>query len=248
MPDATVGFFGAFLGGLLSFLSPCVLPLIPGYLSFMTGLSAGDLKSGESRVSRILVPSALFTLGFSVVFVLLGAAAGFASDALRPFMATYQSAISVAAGILIVLVGIFMLGIIKVPWLYGEARFDLAKSRRFGSGAAFVMGLAFGFGWTPCVGPILAVILGLAAQTGDVTRAALMLGAYSLGLALPFLLTAAFFGKLTRTLGWFNRHSVALSRAAGVMLIVMGVLIASGQLGRLSALMIKAMPFLSKLG
>lgn len=248
MPDVTVSYFSAFLGGLLSFLSPCVLPLIPGYLSFMTGLSAGDLRSGESNVRRILLPAGLFTLGFSVVFVLLGAAAGFASAALRPFMIRYESGIGVAAGIIIVLVGVFLLGVIKLPWLYGEARFELSKSKRFGRGASFVMGLAFGFGWTPCVGPILAVILGMAAQTGNAAQAALMLAVYSLGLATPFLLTAAFFGKLTGTLGWFNRHSLALSRAAGVVLIAMGVLIATGQLGRLSAIIIRALPFLSRLG
>ncbi len=248
MPDVTVSYLSAFLGGLLSFLSPCVLPLIPGYLSFMTGLSAGDLKNGESGVRRILVPAGLFTLGFSVVFILLGAATGFASAVLRPFMSQYTSAINVVAGIIIVLVGVFLLGIIKLPWLYGEARFELSKSKRFGRGAAFVMGLAFGFGWTPCVGPILAVILGMAAQTGDVVQAAMMLAVYSLGLATPFLLTAAFFGKLTGTLRWFNRHSLALSRGAGAVLIVMGVLIATGQLGRLSAIIIKALPFLSRLG
>ncbi len=248
MPDATVSYLGAFVGGLLSFLSPCVLPLIPGYLSFMTGLSAGDLKSGESGVRRILVPSGLFTLGFSVVFILLGAAAGFASGALRPFMIKYDTAIGVAAGVIVALVGVFLLGIIKLPWLYGEARFDLANAKRFGRGASFVMGLAFGFGWTPCVGPILAVILGMAAQTGDAVRAALMLAVYSAGLATPFLLTAAFFGKLTGTLGWFNKHSLALSRSAGVVLIAMGVLMATGQLGRLSAAIIRALPFLSRLG
>lgn len=243
-----MSYLSAFVGGLLSFLSPCVLPLIPGYLSFMTGLSAGDLRSRESSVSRVLVPASLFTLGFSVVFILLGAAAGFASAALRPFMIRYESGIGIAAGIIIVLVGVFLLGIIKVPWLYGEARFELSRSRRFGRGASFVMGLAFGFGWTPCVGPILAVILGMAARTGDVVQAASMLAVYSLGLATPFLLTAAFFGKLTGTLGWFNRHSLALSRAAGALLIVMGVLIATGRLGVLSALIIRAFPFLSRLG
>ena len=248
MPDATVSYLGAFLGGLLSFLSPCVLPLIPGYLSFMTGLSAGELKKGESGVARILIPSALFTLGFSVVFILLGAAAGFASGALRPFMIRYEGILGIAAGVVVVLVGVFLLGVIKVPWLYGEARFEMAKARRFGHGASFVMGLAFGFGWTPCVGPILAVILGMAAQTGDAVRSASMLAVYSLGLATPFLLTAVFFGRLTAALGWFNRHSLALSRAAGVVLIIMGLLIATGELGRLSILLIKALPFLSGLG
>ncbi|MCE5190377.1 MAG: cytochrome c biogenesis protein CcdA [Actinomycetia bacterium] len=248
MPDATVSYLGAFLGGVLSFLSPCVLPLVPGYLSFMTGLSAGDLSSGESGIRRILVPSALFTLGFSIVFIALGAAAGFASGVLRPFMIRYAHPIGIVAGVVVMLVGVFLIGVIKLPGLYGEARFDLSKSRRFGWGASFAMGLAFGFGWTPCVGPILTVVLGMAARTGDVAQSAATLAVYSLGLATPFLLTAAFFGRLTGALGWFNRHSLALSRMAGGVLVLMGLLIATGQLGQISALITKALPFLSRLG
>jgi cytochrome c-type biogenesis protein len=144
--------------------------------------------------------------------------------------------------------GLFVLGLVQVPWLQGEARFDLAKSRRFGRGAAFVMGLAFGFGWTPCVGPILTVILGLAAATGDVARAVTLLAAYSLGLAVPFLLTAVFFGRLTSALAWFNRHSEPINRVAGAVLVLFGVLIATGQLGRLSTLLIQVFPFLGQLG
>ncbi len=248
MSGSDINYLGAFVGGVLSFLAPCVLPLIPGYLSFMTGLGVAEIGSGQSPKRSILVPSLLFTLGFTTVFVLIGAAAGFASGALRPLMIQYQGIIGVLSGILVALVGVLLLGIIKVPWLYGEARFEMAKTRRFGRAAAFVMGLAFGFGWTPCVGPILAVILGMAAQTGDVVRSASMLGVYSLGLATPFLLTAVFFGQLAGTLKWFNRHSLAISRLAGGVLVVMGVLMATGQLGRLSALLIQALPFLSKLG
>lgn len=248
MSGADISYFGAFVGGVLSFLAPCVLPLIPGYLSFMTGLSVSEIRSGESAKRSILIPSILFTLGFTVVFVLIGAAAGFASGALRPVMIQYQETLGIVSGVLVALIGVLLLGIIKVPWLYGEARFEMANSRRFGRAAAFVMGIAFGFGWTPCVGPILAVILGMAAQTGDVVRSASMLGVYSLGLATPFLLTAVFFGRLTGTLKWFNRHSLAISRFAGGILVVMGVLMATGQLGRLSSMLIQALPFLSKLG
>lgn len=248
MSGADISYLGAFVGGILSFLAPCVLPLIPGYVSFMTGLSVTEIASGQSTKRSILVPSLLFTLGFTTVFVLIGAAAGFASGALRPLMIQYQGVVSVVSGVLVALLGVLLLGVIKVPWLYGEARFEMAKTRRFGRVAAFVMGLAFGFGWTPCVGPILAVILGMAAQTGDVARSASMLGVYSLGLATPFLLTAVFFDRLTGTLKWFNRHSLAISRFAGGVLVAMGVLMATGQFGRVSALLIKALPSLSKLG
>ncbi|MCE5203131.1 MAG: cytochrome c biogenesis protein CcdA [Coriobacteriales bacterium] len=248
MSQGSVGYLSAFAGGLLSFLAPCVLPLVPAYLSFMTGLTNVDLRRGESVMKTVLPPSLLFVAGFSAVFVFLGAAAGFASDALRPFMASYGGALTIAAGVLVIAVGVLLLGVVKVPWLYGEARFDMSAARRFGRGAAFVMGLAFGFGWTPCVGPILAVILGMAAHTGDAARAASMLAVYSAGLAIPFLVTAVFFGKLQTALAWFNRHSLAISRFAGGILVVVGVLMATGELGRLSILLIKTFPFLSGLG
>jgi len=248
METSSITLFSAFVGGLLSFLAPCVLPLIPGYLSFMTGLSNAELQEGNAGMSRVMVPSLLFTLGFSSVFILIGAAAGLASRTLGPVLSRYDRILQYGAGAVVILIGVFMLGIIKVPWLYGEARFEMGKARKFGRGAAFIMGLAFGFGWTPCVGPILTVILGLAAQTGDTLRAAVMLAAYSAGLALPFLLTAAFFGKLTTTLRWFTKHSVAINRTAGVILIIMGVLIFTGQMGRLSVLLLDVLPFLRVLG
>ncbi|MBN2405400.1 MAG: cytochrome c biogenesis protein CcdA [Coriobacteriia bacterium] len=249
MEASSITLLSAFVGGLLSFLAPCVLPLIPGYLSFMTGMSNAELKdSRSSGMGRVMVPALLFTAGFSSVFILIGAAAGMASRTLGPVLSRYDQVLQYAAGAVVILIGVFMLGLIKIPWLYGEARFEMGKTRRFGRGAAFVMGLAFGFGWTPCVGPILTVILGLAAQTGDTLRAAILLAAYSAGLALPFLLTAAFFGKMTTTLQWFTRHSIAINRTAGVILIIMGLLIFTGQLGRLSSLMLEIFPFLSALG
>lgn len=248
MTDGTIGYASAFVGGLLSFLAPCVLPLIPGYLSFMSGLSQSEISDGERKTTRVLVPALLFVLGFSAVFVLIGAAAGFASESLSPVFAQYDRALTIGAGVVVAAIGVLLLGVIKVPWLYGEARFEMAKARRFGRGAAFVMGLAFGFGWTPCVGPILAVILGMAATTGDAWRAASMLAVYSLGLAVPFLATALFFGRLTSALDWFKRHSLSISRFAGGVLVVMGVLMATGQLGRISTALIKAFPFLSELG
>lgn len=246
MGSESVSLLTAFGGGVLSFLAPCVLPLVPAYLSFMTGLSRSEIA--EEGSARVLVPSLLFTLGFTAVFVLLGAAAGFASSTLGPVLGRYDRVIEILAGIVVFLMGLFVLGVIRAPWLAAEARFDMAKSRRFGRAASFVMGLAFGFGWTPCVGPILAVILGVAAATGDVARAALLLLAYSAGLAVPFLITALFFGRLTSTLAWFNRHSLAINRVAGVILVSFGVLIATGQLGALSSLLTRALPFLGELG
>ncbi len=138
--------------------------------------------------------------------------------------------------------GILMLGVIKVPWLYGEARMEMGKARAFGRGAAVVMGMAFAAGWTPCVGPILGTILTLAASTGNALRGAALLLAYSAGLGLPFVAVALLFGRVTPLLGWLNRHSLVISRVAGVFLILVGVLIFTGQLGVLAGWLTQAVP------
>lgn len=243
-----VGLVAAFLGGALSFLAPCVLPLIPGYISFVAGVSAGNV-SNEGRGARdVLVPSVMFVLGFTAVFVLMGAAAGFASATLGPALASFKRPLAIVSGVAVMAFGVLLLDIVKVPWLYREVRADLSRSRRFGRAGALAMGAAFGFGWTPCVGPILAVILGMAAQTGDTARAAALLLAYSAGLGLPFLATAAMLGRITPLLRALQKRSVAVSRFSGVVLIVMGALIATGQMGRLSAALIRALPFLGSIG
>jgi cytochrome c-type biogenesis protein len=243
-----VGLLAAFAGGALSFVAPCVLPLIPGYLSFITGLSASDLKSGERRASEVLIPSLLFVLGFSAVFVLLGLAAGTASQTLGPVIGSYKRVLTVAAGVVVAAFGVLIMDVVRIPWLYRELRADLASSRRFGKAAALVMGAAFGLGWTPCVGPILAVILGMAAQTGDAAKAAVLLAAYSAGLGVPFLLTAALFSRAEGVLKALNRHSLLISRLSGGVLVVMGLLIATDQLGRISALLVRSFPFLGTIG
>lgn len=244
----SVGLFAAFLGGAVSFLAPCVLPLIPGYISFIAGMSAGG-SGDEARSSReVVVPSALFVLGFSAVFVLMGAAAGFASGTLGPALASFKQPLTIASGLAVAVFGVLLLDVVKVPWLYREVRADLTRSRRFGRFGALVMGAAFGFGWTPCVGPVLAVILGMAAQTGDSARAAVLLLAYSAGLGLPFLLTAATLERIGPLLRVLQRHSAAVSRFSGAVLVVMGALIASGQMGRLSAALVRLLPFLGSIG
>lgn len=243
-----VGLLAAFAGGVLSFVAPCVLPLIPGYLSFITGLSASDLRSQKRTVASVAVPSLLFVLGFSVVFVLLGLAAGAASQSVGPVVASYKRALAIAAGLVVAAFGILMMDVIRVPWLYREFRADLSASKKFGRAAALVMGAAFGLGWTPCVGPILAVILGIAAQTGDAGKAAVLLAAYSAGLGVPFVLTALLFGRAERALKAIGRHSLLISRISGAILVAMGVLIATGQMGRVSAALVRLFPFLSTLG
>jgi cytochrome c-type biogenesis protein len=236
----SVGLAGAFGAGVLSFLSPCVLPLIPAYVSFMTGLSVGELEGEGRRISQVLVPALLFVLGFSLVFVALGATASVLGTLLR----TYRDVLARVGGVAIFVFGFLLLGILKVPWLYREARMDMAASRRFGPAAALVMGLAFAFGWTPCVGPILGSILLLAGSGGDPARGALLLTAYSAGLGAPFLVVALALGKLAGTLGWLNGHAMAIDRVAGVVLMILGVLVFTGRLASVSAWLLQLFPAL----
>ena len=228
----------AFLAGLVSFLSPCVLPLIPAYLSFLTGLTTVELADDERDLASVLVPALMFVLGFSIVFVGLGATA----SVLGQFLTQYRAIAEKLAGVVVILFGTLMLGIIKVPWLYGEARADMSKTRSFGRGAALVMGMAFAAGWTPCVGPILASILGIASMTGSAVKGAVLLLFYSAGLGVPFILVALLFGRAKPVLSWLNRHSLVINRAAGVILIAVGVLIFSGRLGVLATYLARVVP------
>jgi cytochrome c-type biogenesis protein len=233
-----VGMLTAFGAGLVSFLSPCILPLIPGYISFMSGRSLAELSGGDRRLRDVMVPAALFVVGFSIVFVALGASASL----LGSLLSGYRDVLARVSGVLIFLLGFLMLGIVRVPWMYGEARFDLAKSRRFGNWAAPVMGMAFAFGWTPCVGPILGSILMMAGRTGSVAQGVALLLAYSAGLAVPFLLVAALLGRLTGVLRWLGRHALALNRVSGVVLMVLGAAIATDTLGRVVLMLSRFLP------
>jgi cytochrome c-type biogenesis protein len=229
-----VGVIAAFGAGLVSFLSPCVLPLIPGYLSFLGGLNAGD-SSGARR--SLVVHSLLFVAGFTFVFVVLGASA----SALGALLAPYRPVLARASGVLVFAFGFLLLGVVKVPWLYGEARFDPARARSLGRFAAPVMGVAFGFGWTPCVGPILGSILALASQQGSAS-AVLLLFVYSLGLGVPFVLAALLLSRITPLLRFFARHSAWISRIAGVVLMLLGAAIATGTLTQVSGLLTRWLP------
>lgn len=229
----------AFLGGLVSFISPCVIPLLPAYLSFLTGLTPEELKEQKS-LGRIVVPSLLFILGFTVIFVALGATA----SVLGAFMRQYQHIFTIAGGILVMVFGVFMTGIIKVPWLYSEKRLDLSKAKSFGRFSGFFMGMAFAAGWTPCIGPVLGSILTLASATSSANQGIILLLTYSLGLAVPFLLVALLFGYFAPYLGFVSRYSVVINRVAGVILIVVGLLIATNMFGRLALLIAGYIPAL----
>lgn len=228
--SASIGVAGAFFAGVLSFLSPCVLPLVPGYLSFITGYSYDQLQN-NSRWNRVLASSLLFVAGFTIIFVSLGATA----STLGSMLLAYRDALQVIAGALIFLLGVFLSGVIKLPSLYGEARFDPGKTRVFGPVSAMVTGMAFAFGWTPCVGPVLGSILALAGFGGSLTQGATLLFAYSLGLGVPFIIVALLFGRVRASLQLFTKYAVSINRISGALLMIIGVLIATGQLSALSA-------------
>lgn len=224
---------------MVSFLSPCVLPLVPGYIAFMTGFTPAELGEGRPRLADVLVPSILFVAGLAIVFVALGATASMLGALLTP----YRAVLSRVAGAFILVMGFLLLGVVNVPWLSGEVRLDPARARSFGRGTALVLGMAFGFGWTPCVGPLLASILALAGSSGSVAAGSLLLLAYSLGLGVPFVLVGVFFGRLKGAIRWLSAHSVAVDRAAGVLLMSVGILILTGRLAVVGAWFLRVLPF-----
>jgi len=215
----------AFVAGLFSFLSPCVLPLVPGYVSLISGAGVEELKSQESHLLRkVMLNSIGFILGFSIVFIALGAI----STQVGQLMARYKSVLAQVAGVVIILFGLHLTGIFKINALYTDARLHSIKG---GStwGGAFLIGFAFAFGWTPCVGPILAVILGFAAVQDSVFKGILLLAVYSLGLAVPFLMTALLMGRFMKFYSGFRRHMHAVEVASGALLIVLGALLVFGR-------------------
>jgi len=217
----------AFLAGVVSFLSPCVLPLVPGYLSMISGASIEELRKEVSRelFRRVLRNSLAFIVGFTVVFVLLGASATWVGK----FLLAQRTTFNIIAGIIVVIFGLHLTGLVKIPLLYREARLDAGAPRR-SLGGAFLMGFAFAFGWTPCIGPILAAILTLAAQRETVFQGMFLLAVYSAGLAIPFLLTSLGLGTFLRFYGGFRKHLQAVEVASGVLLIALGTLMAFNKL------------------
>jgi cytochrome c-type biogenesis protein len=220
----------AFVAGLISFLSPCVLPLVPGYVSLISGAGVEELRAQDSQLLRkLMLNSVAFILGFSVVFISLGAI----STEVGQVLAMYKSRLSVVAGIVIILFGLHLTGIFKIKALYADARLHSVKGGSTPWGA-FIIGFAFAFGWTPCVGPILAVILGFAAAQDSVFKGIILLAVYSLGLAVPFLLTSLGIERFLKFYGRFRAHMHALEVASGVLLIALGGLLVFGRFTLLS--------------
>ncbi|MEB3297932.1 MAG: cytochrome c biogenesis protein CcdA [Candidatus Sericytochromatia bacterium] len=235
----------AFGAGLMSFLSPCVLPLVPGYLSFVAGVSLDELKAGAATASgargRVLSQTLAFVLGFSLVFVLLGASA----TTLGALLLDHQVLIGRLAGAVVILFGLHTAGWLRIPFLYQERRASV-KNRPAGFVGAFVVGLAFAFGWTPCIGPILASILTLASQEETLGQGVALLGAYSCGLALPFLGAALAFDRLLGLFDRVKRHMRVVEVVSGLLLVFVGILLATGGLTVLGGMM-QRLPLLNRL-
>ena len=234
----------AALAGLLSFLSPCVLPLVPPYLCFLAGTTLEELQSGDARRTRrdALLVSLLFVAGFSTVFVALGATASAFGAVLRRF----NQPLSIAAGIAIIIMGLHFLGLFRLGLLYRQARVEVERPP--GLWSAYVMGLAFAFGWTPCIGPILAAILAVAGSEATVLRGAGLLAAYSAGLGAPFVAAAVAIGAFTAFLKRFRAHYGTVEKAAGVLLVLTGIAFLTGGMQSLSFWLIETLPGLAKLG
>lgn len=218
-----ISLFWAFLAGIISFISPCVLPLIPGYVSFISGVSIDELQQNKTGITEILIPSATFVLGFSIVFVALGASASVIGSAL----ANYSVIFDRIAGLLIIFFGLVVMGVIRIPWM--EQQKGMKMKRPIGNLSVFVLGMAFAFAWTPCVGPILSSVFLLAAQANTVRAGMLLLFIYSLGLGIPFIATALALNRLINTFNWIKKNYRVISIISGLLLIVMGVLLATNQ-------------------
>lgn len=223
----SLGLAIAFLGGLLSFLSPCVLPLVPSYLGFVTGLTFDEMGN-RRRIA--MVHAALFVFGFTVVFMLFGATATTLGRVLKYHQVWFQR----IGGALIILFGLYTLGVFRIRWMDREARVHLDR-KPLGYLGSVLVGMTFAAGWTPCIGPILGGILGLAATTDDVSRGMVLLGVYSFGLAVPFLATAFAVETFLDWFGRFRRHLRWIQVGSGILLLFVGVLLMTGQFTRMAA-------------
>ncbi|MCB6176571.1 cytochrome c biogenesis protein CcdA [Rhodobacter sp. Har01] len=213
----------ALVAGVLSFLSPCVLPVVPPYLAYMGGISMGEMTGTGAARRRVILPALFFVLGLSTVFLLLG----FAASAFGAFFLTNQQVFARVAGGVVIVFGLHFLGVFRIPILDREARLD-AGDRGGSALGAFVLGLAFAAGWTPCIGPQLGTILSLAAQEGSLARGTVLLAVYALGLGLPFLLAALFISRAMGLMNRLKRHMKWIERAMGGLLLLVGLALVTG--------------------
>jgi cytochrome c-type biogenesis protein len=240
-----VSILAALLAGMLSFLSPCVLPLVPPYLVYLTGTSLERFADGETKPrlrGRTILVACVFVLGFSTVFVALGAGASVIGAVLR----AYSGELAIVAGIVIVIMGLHFLGITPIAWLMREKRLEVAKP--VGLWGAYLMGLAFAFGWTPCIGPILAAILAVAASEATVAKGAGMLAVYSLGLGIPFIVAALAVEPFAAFLARFRKSLGLVEKAMGGLLVLTGIAFLTGAVSQASHWLLDTFPMLGKIG
>lgn len=240
-------YLGVALAGLVSFLSPCVLPLVPPYLGYLGGSTINMATAAESGIDdglwrRVVAGAVVFVLGFTTVFVALGAGA----SVIGQFIQTYRNELAVIAGAIILLFGLHFLGVLRIPLLYKEARYH-AAGQSGGLIGAYAIGLAFAFGWTPCIGPILATVLALAANEASLSKGVQLLFVYSLGLGIPFILAAVAIRPFLSFMQRFRKHLGTVEKAMGALLVVTGVLFLSGSINWFGQWMIETFPALSQL-
>ena len=243
--NGDVTYLAALIAGLVSFLSPCVLPLVPPYLVYLAGTSLERFadKEPEPRVKRETVVAALlFVLGFSTVFVALGASASVIGSLIR----VYSGPLATIAGIVIIIMGLHFLGITPIALLHRQKRLEVAKP--VGLWGAYVMGLAFAFGWTPCIGPILAAILTVAAAEQTVSKGASLLAVYSLGLGIPFIVAALAIEPFAAFLARFKKHLAKVEMAMGALLVLTGVAFLTGSINQMSIWILELFPVLGRIG
>jgi len=228
----------ALLAGVLSFLSPCVLPIVPPYLAYMSGISVGEMKDGVQR-HLVIVPALFFVMGLSTIFLLLG----FTASAFGSFVLENQLLLARISGGVIILFGLHFLGVLRIPLLDRDVRVDAGDQGGSAMGA-YVLGLAFAFGWTPCIGPQLGAILSLAAQEGSTQRGTLLLGVYALGLGLPFLVAAIFIEKSILLMAKLKRHMKLIERLMGGLLLLVGTMLITGAFTDFSYWMLETYNFL----
>lgn len=233
----------ALMAGLMSFLSPCVLPIVPPYLAYMSGVSMNDLSSGKSGARKATLTAVFFVMGLSTVFLFLG----FTASVFGAFFLQNQNYFNIFAGALVMIFGAHFIGIFRIPFLEREARLD-AGDRGGSAFGAYLLGLAFAFGWTPCIGPQLGAILSIAASEADVARGTFLLGIYAAGLGIPFILVAAFLPRLTGLMNWMKRHMDRIERIMGLLLWTIGLLMLTGGFSSFSYWLLETFPALALVG
>src|SRR3954454_13896737 len=235
----------ALIAGLVSFLSPCVLPLVPPYLVYLTGATIEHVANEESEATSrraVMISALMFVLGFSTVFVALGASASLIGGFIRAWSAEF----SILAGVIIIVMGLHFLGLTRLGFLMREGR--LTAPKPVGLWGAYVMGLAFAFGWTPCIGPILGAILSVAAAGATVTKGAGLLAVYSLGLGIPFLLAAFMIEQFSSLFARMKRHLLTVERAMGVLMVITGIGFLTGSVSTVSIWLLETFPALQTIG